>query len=265
MPTASAPYIAYDAISYLWGKYNVLYAVPPSVTGGDGQSPAGLEALERRASTLVENRGQANEASDRDRFRAAQRDLWIGLRRDSNPWLITDLITLGSPMYFADRLYTRDAHDFQLRIDRWELPTCPPQDEGAPYNNINETALWYSWKHQSGRRMLYHGAPFAVVRWTNMRFPAHRGFFGDWFGGPLAPLYGAGIRDIALEGNRPKSRWPAIAHALYFQFADDTSPPSVTTHLRDAMDLASSIWLGQTRDAARPSEAQPAAAGQEPR
>jgi hypothetical protein len=250
-------YIAYDAISYLWGQYNTRYAGPPSQTAGDGQSPSGLAELEAATSSLLAAAGKPEEARLRDLFRAAQRDLWIGLRVDGNPWLITDLVTFGSPMYFADRLYTRDQDEFMQRVERWELPTCPPQEEGADYNNINDETRWFSWKHQSGRRMLYHGAPFAVTRWTNMWFPAHRGFFGDWFGGPLAPLYGPGITDIALTGNRPESRWPAIAHAKYFSFPEDTSDDSVTTHLRDTLDLASTHWLRDTTGAPRPSDAAP--------
>lgn len=250
-------YIAYDAISYLWGQYNTRYAELPAQTANDGQSPAGLRELEEAAQDLLAAEGTPEEGRFRDAFRDAQRDLWIGLRLDGNPWLITDLITLGSPMYFADRLYTRDYDDFAQRVERWELPTNPPQDEGADYNNINHTTRWFSWKHESGRRMLYHGAPFAVTRWTNMWFPAHRGFFGDWFGGSLAPLYGPGITDIALLGNRPKSRWPALAHAMYFAFPNDVSEGSVTAQLRAAMDLASTSWLSATRDAPRSSESKP--------
>lgn len=66
-----------------------------------------------------------------------------------------------------------------------------------------------------------------------------------------------GIMDIALQGNRPKSRWPALAHAKYFSFPEDTNDGSVTKHLRDAMDLASTCWLRQTLDAPPPSEADP--------
>lgn len=250
-------YIAYDAISYLWGQYNIRYARPPDQ---DGQAPEGLAELEAAASELVAKKGTPAEDAARDRFRNAQRELWIDLRQDGNPWLITDLITFGSPMYFADRLYTRDYADFARRVKRWELPTCPPQDEGADYNNVNDSDLWFSWKHESGRRMLYHGAPFAVTRWTNMWFPAHAGFLGDWFGGPLAPLYGPGITDIALQGNRTRSRWPALAHAKYFSFPDDLSAASVTTKLREAMDLASTEWLSETRNAPRPSESYPESA-----
>ena len=147
-------------------------------------------------------------------------------------------------MYLADQLYTTNNKDFQDRIDKRELPTCPPRNEGAAHNNIHDTELWYSWEH-NGRRVLYHGAPFAVVRWINMWFPPRFGFFGDWFGGALRPLYGNGIRDISIGGDTPSRYWPGYAHALYFKMTKQEPPAvdSVTTALRKAMALDATEWL----------------------
>ncbi len=100
--------------------------------------------------------------------------------------------------------------------------------------------------------MLYEGAPFAVVRWTNLYFPAQLGFFGDWFGGRLAPVFGTGIKDVPVKGNtlgRPGTnllrhrKFPAAAHSYYFRFPDDAAPDSVATHIRSGLDLASTSWL----------------------
>jgi hypothetical protein len=173
--------------------------------------------------------------------------LWLGIRAQGNPWLITDFVTLGTPMYFTDRLFTRNANEFERLIRRGELPTCPPQPEGDPEEKEEDrpTRLWFSWPHH-GRQELDHKAVFAVVRWTNMWFPARWGFFGDWFGERLAPLFGNGIRDIELKGNGLRARIPGYAHAQYLQFPNDTTKPSVTTKLRATLDLASSAWLRGT-------------------
>src|SRR5690606_23359937 len=97
------------------------------------------------------------------------------------------------------------------------------------------------------RRVLYEGAPFAVVRWTNLYFPARFHFFGDWFGGPLRPLFGTGIKDVVITGNGPgrpgaspiKNRHvPGLAHALYFSFPGDPDPAGAAALVRDAMDRA---------------------------
>jgi hypothetical protein len=246
-------YIAYDAITFLWGTMNTRHAGRPGPTTGT-EVPVGLVDLERAASDLAEgwddNRHSLPDAEQLQVFRDAQRALWQGIRQNGNPWLISDLITFGSPMYFADRLYTRTYDQFRQRVEATEFPTCPPVSEREDYNNIHDTRRFYSYEdpgRRYRRRVLHHGAPFAVVRWTNLWFPAHLSFFGDWFGGPLAPLYGAGIKDIRLRNNgfwpRFWSLFPAVAHARYFSYPNDNSLNSATSQLRGTMELASSDWL----------------------
>ena len=97
--------------------------------------------------------------------------------------------------------------------------------------------------YKSGQReIVYHAAPFAAVRWTNLWFPPRLGVFGDWFGGALAPLFGSGIRDLPVTGG-VLSRAPALAHTKYFSYANDVRSDSSTTRLRAALDLASTAWL----------------------
>jgi hypothetical protein len=242
-------YIAYDAITFLWGQMNELHQGPMDrdAVGPDGGiEPEGLEQIERAAAGVGPN-GEGGEA-----YRTAQRLIWRGLRAQGNPWLITDFISFGSPMYFANRLMTLNPTQFETRIERRDFPTCPPQpDEGNP-GTADRRRLSYN---NGGRRVLYHGATFAVVRWTNFWFPPRLWFFGDWFGGSLGELFGRGIKDIELVGNRPRSLVPAGAHAWYLFFPRDTSATSATTVLRNAMDLASSDWVLPTMDAPPPEPA----------
>jgi hypothetical protein len=250
-------YIAYDAIAYLWGTMN-------SKTESKDPTDKGLTklaALEQSASALPDSE---SEAALVDAFQRAQRDLWGEIRSQGNPWLITDFVSVGTPMYFADQLMEgKDGRSFESRIDRRELPTCPPQNEESDYNNINGTKRFYSWEKRTWagpmgrkaivkRRVIYEGAPFALVRWTNLYFPVRFGFFGDWFGGPLGPVFGRGIKDVAVKGNNlgnPGTKpWrhrlvPAAAHSYYFRFADDAGPDSAATNIRSGLDLASTQWL----------------------
>lgn len=252
-------YIAHDGITFLWGTMNNRHAGAPGPGMGTAV-PAGLKELEQSASDLATEWETDPRAAPSRQHQAAywgaQRDLWRGIRENGNPWLITDLITLGSPMYFAERLYTKNHDQFSQRVKATEFPTCPPESDPATYNNIHETSRYFSYRTFTGRRVLYHGAPFAVVRWTNMWFPAHFWFFGDWFGGPLIPLYGAGIKDIRLKNERgwPRfwTQFPAVAHARYFSYPKDISSDSATKQLRDAMDLASGAWLSQVKPPQRP-------------
>jgi hypothetical protein len=126
------------------------------------------------------------------------------------------------------------------------IATCPPQpDLARPAVELTRDETLYTYRYRSGP-VLYHAAPFAVVRWTNMWFPARFGFFGDWFGGPLRDLFGNGVRDIELQGNKPYRYMPALPHTLYFKFPEDETSDSVTRKLQEAMDLDSSDWLEAT-------------------
>ena len=103
-----------------------------------------------------------------------------------------------------------------------------------------------------GRTVLGHGTAFAVVRWTNLYFPAKWWFFGDWFGGPLQPLYGKGIKDIPITGNTP-GRWaPAVAHGRYFSYPEETGPNDVATLVRTYLDLNIDDKLAPLRQAPAP-------------
>ncbi|MFN8192744.1 MAG: hypothetical protein U0R80_00505 [Nocardioidaceae bacterium] len=258
-------YIGYDAIAYLWGLMNAQTGRKP------GQHELeGLLELELAASALPD-RAPAQDALVAS-FQQAQRDLWLGSRRQGNPWLISDFVSVGTPMYFADQLmFGKGGRSFAARIDRRELPTCPPHNEESERNNIHKdqgATRFYSWEKSwstgSGPkrksfsyRVLYEGAPFAVVRWTNLWFPVRLGLFGDWFGGPLAPLFGCGIKDVPLSGNTwglgasrsPGTKpWlhrlvPAAAHAFYFSFPADDADGSAAKEIRRGVDLASTSWL----------------------
>ncbi|TGB16054.1 hypothetical protein [Streptomyces sp. MZ04] len=223
-------YIAYDGISYLWGEMN--NRTHAGVTG----DPPSLADFQEQAAALPSRDADQTPTPDQlSAYRNAQRTLWKDLRARGNQWLITDFISCGTPMYFADLLYARNRKNFEERVSRHELVTCPPVPQtpirpgGGPYT--------YRWK---GAAVLNDWSPFAVVRWTNLWFPAAPSFFGifgDWFGGPLRRLFGSGIDDIPVRGNRPKRLIPAYAHALYFKFPKVRDGDSVTKHLADALDL----------------------------
>lgn len=234
-------YIAYDAISYLWAQMAKLHEgpkLPKGQAGGcaGGKVPDGLAKLEQAASALDA------DVNTLDAYQTAQRGLWAGLRAQGNPWLITDFISFGSPMYFADRLYTRDRAQFDRRVELDELATCPPKKERNKCNNIHNQGLYFSWNN-GGHRVLHDAAPFAVVRWTNFWYPSFAGFFGDWFGGRLAPLFGKGIKDIPVSGNRPHRWAPGAAHAMYLGFPDDRRPGSFTAHIADTLDINAAAWF----------------------
>jgi hypothetical protein len=81
-------------------------------------------------------------------------------------------------------------------------------------------------------------SPFAVTRWTNLWFPVTRGaLHGDWFGGALRPLFGPGIRDIAVHGNKPERFKRGSAHTEYFRHPEKDDEGDVAWHLRNTLAL----------------------------
>jgi hypothetical protein len=230
-------YIAYDAITYLWPEMSKLHAGPPA--NGVTLPLTGLDRLEAMATQVAGHPVKnltGTQRSELDEFRENQFELWKSLREQGNPWLITDLITVGTPMYFADLLYTHNRNEFKELVKRSELAVCPPVDQAQTVEGRDRPTRHYGWVNQ-GRTVLHHGAPFAVVRWTNLFFPAENHWHGDWFGGPLRPLFGTGIVDHPITGDLPHRRAPGLAHSRYFSYPDATGPEDAAPVLRGYLKL----------------------------
>ncbi|MEO6501038.1 MAG: hypothetical protein ABIQ09_03915 [Jatrophihabitantaceae bacterium] len=251
-------FIAYDGIAYLWPRMCHLHA--GGAVTDDPAHDLVLE-LERRARAVVNHPDtpvhptsdgtfEDIEGESRallDRYQEQQFKVWKQLRRQGNPWLVTDFVSVGTPMYFADLLYTAKRSEFDQLIRNAEIPVCPPQAGSQTVEGANVTIKRYGFVHK-GRTVLAHGAPFAVVRWTNLFFPAERSWRGDWFGGPLRGLFGKGILDQPLHGNLPGRRAPGFAHSRYFSYPDDDAPHDVAPVLQGILRLDLDPVLEELRD-----------------
>jgi hypothetical protein len=60
---------------------------------------------------------------------------------------------------------------------------------------------------------------------------------GDWFGGALRPLFGPGIRDIAVQGNKPERFKRGSAHTEYFRHPEKDDEGDMAWHLRKTLAL----------------------------
>jgi hypothetical protein len=236
-------YIAYDGISYLWPQMANLHCGP--VHGGEAQPLQGLDGLQTAANDLNDPAG-ATDPNLLTTFRERQFDLWRGLRMQGNPWLVTDFISVGTPMYFADLLYTKNRSEFNELARRAELPMCPPTSATQTVEGDVPARVSYGFNNR-GRHVLAHGTPFAAVRWTNLYFPVEYGLLGDWFGGRLQPLFGRGVLDIPVTGNRPGRRVPGLAHSRYFRYPDDLGANDVATLLRRHLRLDLQAELAEIR------------------
>ena len=116
---------------------------------------------------------------------------------DVDAWLVTDFVTLGSPLTHAVYLIA-DENDgaliddeFAKRIRERELPTCPPA-------KLDRDGL-LAFKSSNNKLRLHHGGLFGMTRWTNLYFPAINIFWGDAIGGKVAPVFGECVVDVPVS------------------------------------------------------------------
>jgi hypothetical protein len=230
--------IAYDILRNLWPECNTLHAHLPEI------DQKALHELESDGKALAAN--LTPELADK--FRKEQSALWKEQRNQGNPWLVTDLITVGCPLAHAELLLARTKEELRERQREREFPTCPP----VPDEGLYSYPLIYGVNgKQRTFYALHHGAVFASTRWTNIYFPAGLGFFGDLVGGPLREIFGHGVRDVPVdsaEWNGWLKRLPMI-HTHYWSkrtlpLGTDDSPTAWALKiLRTALDLESRTWL----------------------
>jgi hypothetical protein len=200
--------IGYDILSHLWGKHR---RTP------DGPAREGLDALTEAS----------RKAPGSDDFRAAQVAYRQELQGQGVDWLVSDFVTLGSPLTYAAFLLASNHEDFERRVADRELPVCPPVPDGddityQPWNDAPPTP--------------HHAAVFGPTRWTNVYFRPRWTVYGDVISGPLAPVLGPGIRDVEVSTTR---RGGFLTHTLYWS-RQERGAASVEPHiaaLRSAINL----------------------------
>jgi len=134
-------------------------------------------------------------------------------------WLVSDLITLGSPLTYAEYLMSKDAENHQKKIDSKILPTCPPKIDRDKIFKIRDA------------KSLHFASLFAFTRWTNIYFPSRALIFGDPISGPLAKVFGKGIKDVK---SRFKTGTGIFTHTMYWQLSDNNDH---IAELRKAINL----------------------------
>jgi hypothetical protein len=238
--------LAYDLISYFWAKHQDARIV---VNG----TPE-FEALREIETALADPTWPGAPAIAA--YHAAQTKFAHLLRcrpkpTDNTPdtrWLITDFVTLGSPLSHAEFLMASSKQDLEKRQQDREYPTSPPlrelldpnhvpsaQKAGFPLDEITPRLL--SFPFGANEWQLHHASPYAAVRWTNIYDPALLVTFGDLISGPVAPVFGPGIIDVDLRKLRGQP-W-RFTHTRYWTLPDDAGDavPEHIAELRAALDL----------------------------
>ncbi len=215
--------IGYDILTHAWHAYN---KTPPARGGRH-------EARDR-----LQNLAAAGDGLDVEAYRSAQADYLAELRDNGNPWCVSDFITLGSPLSAGAWLLAEDRADFDRRISERELPTCPPvleteKDGGAARKVFTYPVETRVRGEARDYRAPHHAAVFASVRWTNIYFPTRFIFWGDIIGGPLRPVFGAGIKDMRVT---TRQRLGLLTHTLYWRRSNEPNEAHIEA-LRRSVDL----------------------------
>lgn len=159
--------------------------------------------------------------------------------KEMRAWLVTDFVTLGSPLTHALYLMCRgktedELHaDFDRRTREREFPTCPPRmidgDLRLTFENPNDHV-----------RRFHHGGQFALTRWTNLYFPVSQLLWGDAIGGEIGPVFGdppgSNVADLPVFTNSSKPQ-DFFAHVLYWDLKHGSAAPHIVA-LKNAIDLA---------------------------
>lgn len=234
--------LAYDLVSYFFAEREAARSMQIETPAFDA-----VCELEKAAQALE---AAPEDAVRREAFRAAQSALRRAivqagtLSASGRAWLISDLVTIGSPLAHAEFLLAKDRADLDARQSARELPTCPPYREtldasvlaaaqaaGLPIQKVAGDARLMVFPDH-GRWTLHHAAPFALVRWTNVYDKARRVVLGDPISGPVAPQFGAGVRDLNLaEIEAPSS---SFTHTRYW---DLRQPARRIELLREVLNL----------------------------
>jgi hypothetical protein len=202
--------LAYDLIRILWTEYHDSHGKPTAI------DQSAIKEIE-----LYSN--GTSEITNPNKFQTLQNLCWYQQKEIGSEWLISDFITLGSPLCNADYLIASNISIDDLREQR-EFPVCPPvaddKEKTIHYNSA-------PFETPSGKRtvkILHHAALFAVTRWTNIYFSS------DYIGGPIQPMFGKGVRDMYIKR---KSPWfyPG-GHTHYWDIKSEESLRSIVNAMR---------------------------------
>lgn len=231
--------VGYDVLNHLFGR--IPREVWEAAHTAGSPAEAALAALEAASVDLesAAKRGDTALADARTAYRDAQRSYASALAAGgTGPWIMSDFVTMGSPLSKADVLLARSAADLQALIRRRQAPVNPPLAER------NEDG-GFSYAVDDGPSIPHHGAVFAPTIWTNIYFPDRWLWQGDIISGPVAPFFGAGILDVRVPIGARRFR-----HLAYWSEPASSPAKPWLRALRRALNLRlehdSDLWGPQS-------------------
>lgn len=206
--------IGSDALTEYWHE---VCDKAPHCSNGRGA----LKKKFAEISQLTLNPSQPNFISQ---FQKCQRQMREELVRSGCVWKISDIVTIGSPLCFANFILARNDSDFREKtLKTQQLLLCPPLED------VDDLLFLGPAQGDPLRSSRYPSSSSAYLytRWTNLHGTK------DAIGGPLSPLYGVGVFDIKIESVGGFFS----AHTEYFS-ADNQR---ISNQLRSALKLETGL------------------------
>lgn len=232
--------IAYDILSYAWTRRSRKHESTGFLSS---RKMIALENL------LNPRPGEPDEPAP-EVVHARRNEAWLEYRANGFEWLVSDLVTAGSPLAHARWLLNLDNRtSFDALVADRSFPTCPPQTETQPTASPGRTRQAFTFTHTYAYeghgqprsvQVPHHAGLFAVTRWANLYFPHSGVMRGDPVGGPLRDTFGAWIEDIALP--LPGGGILGFAHNMYVDPREDGAH---VARLRDTLALPVHISLDE--------------------
>lgn len=192
--------------------------------------------------TLAQKLGKYRE-TQRNLFRLLS-EVKVGPSgQERSAWLVSDLVTLGSPLAHANFLVAQNGCELHEMMRLREILRAPPVYE-AKKGSHEPTFTFRSSKAPKFTQM-HHAAAFAPVRWTNLYDITTPCMFlrGDMISGPIAGDYGPGALDLNVKPLRQGylgGLFPRLfTHTLYWSYSRDAKgqAPAYIEALRLAVNV----------------------------
>jgi len=239
--------VAYDILTQAFARVNTI--ADPQIKPFPQAARIALEEMVREG--LAKPRQGAAADAWIDTFQQAQAVARAELNATGNPWIVSDFVTLGSPLTHAEFLMVRDRAGLGGAKRQRILPSCPPtlEYDGTTKSHHFTYRGALSKLGQSNDpaapRLPHHAALFAYTRWTNLYSTHRKILWGDIISGRLGDAFGLekdgqaalrGIRDIAVmpgldAAGKPIAgdRRPFFSHTKYWT---PRKPPRPSPHIQ---------------------------------
>ena len=125
--------IGCDILTHLWARHHDAH----KSAAGNPVGYTALRTLESLAQQALDGGLNVNE------YQTAQSAYLAELQDQGSNWLVTDFVTLGSPLAHASVLMVRDEQQFSRKKEEREFPTCPPALEEITVNRSRETKFTF--------------------------------------------------------------------------------------------------------------------------